>query len=165
MPYMIITQDTKEQNPLHFKNLKEVSEVKIQSLDFGDYGCTYNPSNKEKSQSPIFFERKSIPDLFSTLTSGHERFRKEIDRSKQINAKLFIAVEGTTEDVLSGADYSSVPGERILKTLDTIWFRYNIPTLFCHSREFMAWRMVNIWRTFYKEWGIKNGNDESRRSG
>lgn len=75
--------DTREQNPLSFKN----KDVKNHKLDFGDYSA-----NKEHFEN-VFVERKSINDLCSTLSGGFERFQREIKRAENFNAYLIVIVE------------------------------------------------------------------------
>ena len=114
-----------------------ISEVRSVGLPFGDYQAEY----LDGVRSTVVFERKSIGDLFGTLSSGMKRFRREIERSKQVGARLVIAVEGTIEEVEQGHEYSTKSGETILKTLGTLMFKHGIPTMFNPSRADMA-RMI-----------------------
>lgn len=86
---------------------------------------------------PVCFERKSIGDLFGTLTNGHERFRKELDRAKENNFKIILIVEGTLSEVLAGYKHSSVKGSSILKTMFTLWMKYDLTPVFCPNRSEM----------------------------
>lgn len=78
-PEIII--DTREQFPLSFPNSKKMK------LSCGDYSTT------GELFSDVFIERKSLNDLASTLSSGKERFLKEIDRAKKLNYYLVVVVE------------------------------------------------------------------------
>ena len=79
--------DTREQKPLKFNNCSNMK------LDFGDYaigGDLYNYS---------YVDRKSESDFKSTMTTGYERFRREIIRAKAFNAYLFIVIESNIEKI------------------------------------------------------------------
>lgn len=127
---MIILCDSREQAPLEFKHAY-IEGVEVGALDVGDYGVKY----KDGYVPPIFFERKSIPDLFGTLGGDYKRFKKEVLRSKENHSQLIIIIEGTVTDILKGTKYSTIDGIRILRTLLSIWNRYNIASIYCKNRE------------------------------
>ena len=83
--------DTREKLPLPFENCE------VKKLIVGDY-C---PS--EEFFCNVFLERKSMFDLAGTLTSGFERFEREIQRAAQLGAYLVVVVESSFVDAL---DYS-----------------------------------------------------------
>lgn len=78
--------DTREQNILPFPNMK------LEKLNFGDY--TIEDSN-------VFIERKSLNDFVGTLSSGFERFKREIERCQEANSYLVILIENKYNDLLS----------------------------------------------------------------
>ncbi len=131
---MKIIIDSREQKPLSFPRDKMVSQVVRLKLDVGDYGFQF----REGYRCKVFFERKSIPDLFSTLTSGYERFRREIMRAKNSEVELIVAIEGTISEVLKGHKHSKVKGLTILKTLSMLRAKYKISHQFYCSRKMMA---------------------------
>lgn len=88
---MKIFIDTREQTPLSWAS----SEVK--KLIVGDY-C---PS--EEFFSGIFAERKSLYDLAGTLTSGLDRFKREIERAAELGLYLVVVTESSFIDAF---DYS-----------------------------------------------------------
>jgi hypothetical protein len=88
---MKIFVDTREQAPLTWPS----SEVK--KLIVGDY-C---PS--EEFFSGIFVERKSLYDLAGTLTSGLDRFKREIERAAELGLYLVVVTESSFVDAF---DYS-----------------------------------------------------------
>jgi hypothetical protein len=82
-----ILVDTREQDPLPFKN------VKVEKLLVGDYllgGQDYTYT---------FVDRKSEGDFLGTLSSGLERFEREIQRAIELDCYLYIVVESTIENV------------------------------------------------------------------
>lgn len=75
--------DTREQKPLKFE-----INTEIKKLNYGDYAC----SNQEISGN-CFIERKSLSDFVGTMSSGFERFCKEVERAAVDNADLVVVVE------------------------------------------------------------------------
>mgnify|MGYP002067204028 CR=1 FL=1 len=103
-------------------------------MDFGDYTCEYS----DNTRPPLVFERKNLSDLFSTLTSGHERFKREIQRAREANHNIVIIIEGTFTNILRGCPHSTVKGITIIKQLFTLWFRYGVQFVFCKDRQEMS---------------------------
>lgn len=87
--------DTREQLPLNFENRKVVK------LSIGDYA----PS--APLFADVFIERKSLNDLAGTLSSGFDRFEKEIKRAKSLNGYLVVVVESTFTDAETYSPYNS----------------------------------------------------------
>ena len=82
-----ILVDTREQQPLSFENSKPLK------LDFGDYTMAGD------NYTYTYVDRKSEGDFKGTLAGGFKRFQKELQRTKQFNAYLYIAVEGTLKGI------------------------------------------------------------------
>jgi len=73
--------DTREQKPLEFPRSRDMK------LDFGDYtvgGDDY---------AYTYVDRKSESDFKSTLSTGLERFKRELDRARQFDSYLYIVTE------------------------------------------------------------------------
>ena len=122
--------DTREQNPLEFSH-PYITEIVKTTLPVGDYSVQY-----ADGFSPlIFFERKSIEDLFSTLTSGHERFKREIEKAKSLNIKLILIIEGHLSKILKGSSHSTVEGIKIFRILLSLWIKHNLSFVLCKDRE------------------------------
>ena len=130
---MIITVDTREQKPLEFDN-EYITETRKKALKVGDYGCIF----KDGHVVPIYFERKSIPDLFGTMGKGYERFKKEIIRSHKEKVSLFLIIEGSLFKVLSGYDHSKLAGISVVRKLFTLWVRHGVMPVFCKNKHEMA---------------------------
>ena len=75
--------DTREQQPLKFKNSKSMK------LDFGDY------TSIGDDYTHTYVDRKSETDFKSTLSTGFDRFRRELQRAKDFNSYLYIVVESS----------------------------------------------------------------------
>ncbi len=71
--------DSREQRPLKFPNYN----VKVEKLEFADYKL----SNKNRD-NVVYFERKTGGDFLGTLSSGYERFQREIERASKKTRQL-----------------------------------------------------------------------------
>ena len=88
----LIYIDSREQNPLPINDFP----TEVKGLKFGDY-CL----NDKKKTRNTYIERKSVPDLIGTLSSGLERFKNEINRAADQKAYMVILVERTLSDCLA----------------------------------------------------------------
>lgn len=138
---MIVTIDSREQRPLDFEVGGSVSRVVVDGLPFGDYWCAY----ENGKEMPICFERKTISDAVGTLTNGMERFKKELQRAKENNFKMVFIVEGTLSEMLVGSPHSQVEGKTIVKTMFTLWVKYDLTPVFCPNRSEMKRFMLETW--------------------
>lgn len=79
--------DSREQNLLKLPN------IQIKKLDFGDYSI---------EGSNIFIERKSLNDLVGTMSSGYERFIREIQRCQDnLGSQLIVLIEEKYQNIMS----------------------------------------------------------------
>ena len=131
---MNIIIDTREQKPLSFTGHKTFRR----KLDEGDY-------NIEELEDKIVIERKSLPDLYQSITSDHERFKREILRAKEKGKTFYIFIEGTLEEF-----YSKSWSDRTLKTkpetlkkiIKTMEERHKIVIIECSTREEMSYLII-----------------------
>lgn len=138
---MIIKIDTKEKLPLPFKASPPITAVVVDGLPFADYWGEWEPGSEKAGYScemPVCFERKSIQDLFGTLTAGYERFKREVEKARKNNFKIVLIVEGSLSEVLAGTKYSKVEGKSILKTMFTLWAKYDVFPVFTNNRGEMT---------------------------
>ena len=83
--------DTREQKPLKFD-----FKTQVETLKYGDYAF----SNSSTSMN-TYIERKSITDFIGTMSGGFERFKREIERAREDDAKLIVLVEEDMNNCLS----------------------------------------------------------------
>lgn len=122
--------DTREQKALKFK------KSEISKLDFGDY---HAPKSK---WNHVFIERKGLSDFVSTLSSGYDRFEREIIRAASENKYLFVLVEESINNALS-FNYLPHISRKIKASPDFIFKRVrdlmqkfpNIQFLFADGRQ------------------------------
>ena len=137
---MIVLCDTREQRCLDFSSFPGVTGVRHIKLDFGDYAVEFE-GKLAGMKAPIVWERKSMGDLWGTMTSGYPRFRREMERAKEAKTKLVLAVEADYADVLNGFDRSEFTGDSMVQKLATLWAKYDLDCWYAGSRKLMA-RMI-----------------------
>jgi ERCC4-type nuclease len=113
---MKIIVDTREQLP--FFNGKS----KRKTLNVGDY-------TTEKLHGKFHIERKSLIDLYGTLTKGNTRFKYELFRAAYNQITLEVYVEGSREDFINKKfprgnerKFTSQGLERLLDTFEKKYF-------------------------------------------
>lgn len=144
--------DSREQKPLHF-----TCETSRECLPVGDYRAIFG----DGTLSTVVFERKSIGDLYGTLSQGYERFKKEIEKSKENKVLLIIACEGSISKILRGTNYSKRTPISIVYQIFTIRIRHNIETIFCKDREEMSKYITHMFLALEREHEDKKIADRS----
>lgn len=147
---MILIQDTREQLELDFSGIEGVEKVEKMTLPFGDYTAIVHGR-----PVPLVFERKGFGDLWGTMTSGYDRFKKSMEKAKEANMKLVLVIEGTYSDVWNGFDKSVYDGSSMLKKLATLYTRYDLEYVFCESRRVMARRIVDTYSAIERNYATK----------
>lgn len=124
--------DTREKKPLW----EEYPKLK---LDVGDY-------TTDILHGYFHVERKSAMDLYASLTSQHERFRKELIRAKKRNITLTVFVE-CLEDEFYDVNFAppgvnlKVRGSTLKKIVHVIEKNYGIHFVWCDGRSEMRDRI------------------------
>ena len=83
--------DSREQLPLEFKIGGNISKVLTVGLPFGDYWATTQDKDGNETQDiPLVFERKSMADLYATLSNedGIRRHKEKIRKAEEMDCKL-----------------------------------------------------------------------------
>lgn len=131
---MVVVIDTREQSPLDFLHSAPGT------LTSGDYSLL-------GAEHLFAVERKSIADLVGSLTSGRERFERELHRLRGFHFKRLL-IEGTDEDIIEHRYLSKALPKSILHSLSAFEIRYDIPVVFGGSRERCA-RLVEKWAYWF----------------
>lgn len=153
-PGLTIVVDTREQID---RGAYDFSDLGFQSirrkLDAGDYSLLGR-------ETRVAFERKTVPDLVSTVIANRARFIRELSRLSTYDLKG-IVIEGTNDDIVryvqeSGYRHGLSPAA-IAGRLNTIatslrrWFRrYKVPYFLLGSRDkarrWVADVLMDDWR-------------------
>lgn len=140
---MKIIIDQQEKLPLPFKVGGNISEVKTLHRPFADYWCEW----EDGSEMPICFERKSVQDLYATLSSddGLRRHKIKIEKAKAVDMTMYLIIDGTLEDVLDGCKHTKVEPEPLVKRVFTFKVKYGLHPIFCQNPEEMVRYMTETW--------------------
>ncbi len=150
---LVLIQDSREQAPLKFKK-GVFDNVVIKALPVGDYGLVVEPLSEP---FPLIFERKSLGDLFGTLSNKKsiECFKRELARAKERNIILVLLIEASMKAVSEGYKYSLVGGDSLLKTVFTLWVKYGLVPVFCENRRTAARFVEESFTALARNWGKK----------
>jgi len=118
----------------------------VATLKTGDYSIL-------GFENKIAIERKSLIDLFGTLTHGHERFRKELARAEDFDY-FAIVIDGSLTKCLSknfkGGSYTKQRGETIIKILCTLSVKYGVRFYFCNNENECRTLIRNLFNSYYQ---------------
>ena len=120
---MKILIDTREQQPYEFENPSEVG-----TLSCGDYSIA-------GLENHIAIERKELNDLIGCLTTGRERFEKELHKSKALDYFALI-IEASLSNLVNGNYRSEMNPKSAIQSLLAFSIRYRLPIWFCESRQY-----------------------------
>jgi len=133
---MKIIIDNREKKELPFARFESMRGT----LQSGDYSI-------EGLEHRFAVERKSISDLVGSLTSGRERFERELHRLRGFDfARLLII--GTEADITNHRYRSKASPKSILHSLYAFEARYGIPAVWGGSESRSA-ALVERWAFWY----------------
>lgn len=95
----VIIIDTREQNPILFKNSK------IQKLAFGDYTLS------GEHYTSTYIDRKSSGDFVSTMSQGFDRFCFEMEKCVAADSYMYVVVEDSISNIISKNDFIYSPAK------------------------------------------------------
>lgn len=133
--------DTRERSPLFLiKPIKGLTIVR-DTLSYGDYSI-------KGFESSIAVERKSLPDLYSSIGQGRDRFKRELDILKEYEWKA-IVIEGSESEIFRFQDFSQMHPNSVRQTLVSIEVRLGIPIWFGTRDNLERWildRLIKFYR-------------------
>lgn len=129
-----IVVDSREQNPFKF----EYYPVIESKLEYGDYAL--HPNNR------LAVERKSLNDLFGTLSGGKERFEREVGRAAKSDGYIVVVVESTLNNLLyQKQKFSKASGDFIAHNMRQLLRKYNnLQFVFCDGRAEARDKTIHI---------------------
>ena len=120
---MKIITDSREQKPYQFETPAQVGALAV-----GDYSIV-------GMESHVSIERKTIDDLIGCLTTGRQRFERELHRGKALDYFALI-IEGSLSDLANGNYRSKMLPKSAVQSLLAFSVRYRLPILFCENRAY-----------------------------
>jgi len=116
-----IVIDTREQDPLPVRNAEKGT------CFTGDYSV-------KGLEDYIAIERKSIPDLVSSVTHGRKRFENECRRMKGLLFRRLVII-GTEQDIWKHNYRSKTNPKSVIHTLEAWEVRFDLPYVFIPTVE------------------------------
>ena len=134
-----IVIDSREQLPFSFKGhaCYEGTKVSRGSLATGDYSLA-------GLESLVAVERKSLPDLVMCLGKERERFVRELERGRALEAFAVIC-EGDLQSLVHGQYRSLLNPHSACQSVAAFMARLNIPFFFAGDRavaEYMTFSFL-----------------------
>ena len=141
IPKPVVIVDSREQTPFDFSEYPNwIQEEKKQKLKVGDYSV-------EGMEDLLVIERKSLPDLITTLMQHRSRFFKLCDKMMQYRWKALL-VEASYEDIKSPYDEdlnTLAHPNAVSGTLDALEARYGIPVIYTSRYRPLAEEKAASW--------------------
>ena len=136
-----IAIDSREQNPFRFAD--EIP-VLVRALTAGDYA----PVGYETRAA---VERKSLDDLIGSITAGHDRFRRELQRLAEFDFAA-VVIEADLYDLHAHRYRSRLEPAQAASIVSTLHIKYGVPFLWCGSKA-ADWtvRLLRSWWTHRRE--------------
>jgi len=111
------------------------------AYSFQGYDCTTEPTTLNVGDysivgftDKIALERKSIDDLVGCLTSGRERFERELARSRSLD-RFCVLIEAAFEDLAKGIYRSAMKPHAACQSIIAWQIRYGVSFVFAGSRK------------------------------
>lgn len=155
IPEIII--DTRENKLLKFN-----CNIEIRKLNVGDYSCDIN-------HYKINVERKSIQDFLGSITSGFERFSREMERAEKLGIYIIILIESKINNLFGfkhlGYIHTEASADYVNKRMRDLLSQYPNIQICCvdgriKASEFIVnlYRLKNDPRTIDFQYYIDKGN-------
>jgi len=138
---MIVAIDNREQLAYSFKGYDCTMEAT--TLNVGDYSIT-------GFTDKIAVERKSLDDLLGCLTSGRERFEKELARARSLD-RFCVIVEASFEDLAKGLYRSQMKPHSACQSIIAWQIRYGTPFVFAGSRKAAEYYCFSFLQKYVRE--------------
>ena len=105
-------------------------QTQVGTLATGDYSV-------KGFEDIVVVERKSLGDLISCMTTGRERFEKELHRLQAYPTRC-VVIEGTWSDLEEGRYRSKLNPKGATHTVASWIGRFNVPFQFVENRDYAA---------------------------
>ncbi len=115
--------DSREKQPYQCELPSELG-----TLPTGDYSIC-------GLENHIAIERKELNDLIGCLTTGRDRFEKELFKGKALDY-FSLVVEASLSDLANGHYRSQMEPKSAIQSLLAFSIRYRLPVWFAESREY-----------------------------
>jgi len=138
--------DSREQSALEFRK-GVFDEIVTEGLPWADYWCEIDGATV-----PLVIERKSLSDLWGTMTKGHDRFIVEVNKCILASYHMILGIEASMQTVWQGFPRSTFSGESMLKMLATLRVKYDVEVHFFNSRREFARYIEELYLSVNRYW-------------
>lgn len=128
-PTRTIVIDTREQLPWEFR-----SPAETMTLKSGDYSLLEMETGRPL-EDLVAIERKSLSDFLGSITSGRERFEKEMQRLHEGCEWPWLIVESTLTQIAAGEYRSNVSPKTVFGTIESWMSKYRVRWIFSGDRN------------------------------
>jgi DNA excision repair protein ERCC-4 len=131
---MKVLIDTREQAPWHFEGEDIITtRIKLPAGDYSVHGHEHN----------LCVERKSLPDLVSTVVGDWQRFSRQLRRMAAMDVAVIVVEAPVT--ALMGHEYSSdIEPNSVRGKLNKILIHFGINTMFLDNPRIAADWVENL---------------------
>lgn len=133
----VLLLDTREQDTARLRARLTMAALPFerQKLDFGDYSAKFplpDGSWYDMSRDVAIERKMDLDEICQCYTRERERFQREFDRAKAVNAKIYLLIENATyEQVLSGRYRSRMQPNALAASIFAWLARYDCQILMC----------------------------------
>ena len=142
----IILVDTREQSPFPFTNIEpfDVIPTEYTCLRTGDYSI-------KGFESRITVERKSIPDLYSSIGADRERFEREMVRLAEFEYAA-VVIEGDSQAIAQYAEtHLQMAGKTAEHTMLSWSIKYGVHFWPSINKRHAELRTFHLLRHFWRQ--------------
>jgi len=134
---MVVLVDTREQDTASLQErVRHFGKYEREKLDAGDYSAKVPLSDGNWHYLPVAVERKmSLDELISCYCQQRARFKREFERAKAANIKLYLLVEnGSWESAYRGLYRSKMRAKSLIGSILAWMARYDCQLIFCRPQ-------------------------------
>lgn len=134
----IVVVDTREVLPYTFQTPSVRGTLKT-----GDYSLV-------DFEDKISIERKEKNDLIGCLSSGRDRFKRELVRGTKLGY-FALVVEASLSDIVTGNYRSRMNPKSVVQSLISFSVKYRLPIFFADNRLYAQRLTESLLLKFYRE--------------
>ncbi len=124
---MVIVRDKREQRPYDFLSCGCDITVEDGTLDTADYSVKH-------FENSVAVERKELSDIVNCLGNDRQRFLREMQRARRLDA-FCVVLEGAWTDIVHGRYRSKLSPSSAMATIAALSSRLGITFHFAGTRE------------------------------
>lgn len=154
----VILVDTREKNNSHLLELWDKQKIpyKKKALEQGDYSFMIPANEKLNIPRDLYFDKEiiverkgSLEEISGNLTSGRDRFEKELALAPP--TKVLMIENAEYKDICTGNYKTDYNKKSFLASLHSFWLRYNIPIFFMPDKTYGAVFIKKYFEYYLKE--------------